>query len=66
MSDELSGGGERLFVRCKDCSTESAALVDESGTIATPHGECHECGGDEFEEISEDELEELEMTDWTE
>jgi rRNA maturation endonuclease Nob1 len=65
MSDEPTERRERSFARCTNCGTEAAALIDESGTITTPHGECHECGGDEFEEISEADLEELEVTDWT-
>ncbi|MWG34939.1 hypothetical protein [Halomarina oriensis] len=66
MSDELTGEGERSFARCTNCNTETAALVDESGTVVTPHGECRECGGDEFEEVDEADLEELEMAGWTE
>jgi hypothetical protein len=66
MSEDPTEETERSFARCTRCGTESAALVDGSGTVTTPHGECRECGGDEFEEIGEADLEELEATDWTE
>jgi hypothetical protein len=65
MGTDLDGNGERTVVRCIECETTSAALIDESGNVVTPQGECEECGADEFEEVPTDALDESSMAeDW--
>jgi hypothetical protein len=65
MGTELEGNKERTIVRCVECETTTAALIGESGNIVTPQGVCGECGGDEFEEVSADDLDDSSMAeDW--
>jgi hypothetical protein len=65
MGRELEGERTQGFGRCVECEAEYAVLIGESGDVVTPHGDCTECGGDEFEEVDEGDLDELSETeDW--